>query len=90
MLRILGFGLMRPKQATPGLDVAGIVIAVGSAVSRFSVGDEVFGIANGSCAQYTVANEEKLVLKPSDLPFDVAGGSQPIRIASRRNPFMGA
>ena len=41
LLRILGFGFRRPKNNVPGIDVAGTVAAVGSAVSRFAVGDQV-------------------------------------------------
>ena len=36
LIRILGFGLRRPKNRVAGLDVAGTVVAVGSAVTRFS------------------------------------------------------
>jgi NADPH:quinone reductase-like Zn-dependent oxidoreductase len=38
-------GLRAPKSAVPGLDVAGVVVAVGSEVTRFQPGDEVFGIS---------------------------------------------
>ncbi len=72
LIRILGFGFSRPKQATPGLDVAGRVTAVGKAVNRFAVGDEVFGIAKGSFAEYAAASEDKLVTKPAGLSFDAA------------------
>ncbi len=56
----LGFGLRRPRQPVPGLDVAGVVVAVGAGVARFSVGHRVFGIGSGSWAQYALAREEKL------------------------------
>ena len=46
----LAFGVRRPRNPVPGLDVAGTVVAVGSAVTRFSVGDEVFGFGKGSFA----------------------------------------
>ena len=72
LLRIFGFGLSKPKQATPGLDVAGRVVAVGKDVNRFAVGDEVFGIGNGTFAEYATASEEKLISKPSDLSFEAA------------------
>ncbi len=75
LIRILGFGVMRPKQPIPGLDVAGTVVEVGSAVTRFAAGDEVFGIANGSFAEYTVAKEDKLVAKPADLTFEAAAAA---------------
>jgi NADPH:quinone reductase-like Zn-dependent oxidoreductase len=75
LIRILGFGFLRPKQPVPGLDVAGTVVEVGSAVSRFVPGDEVFGIANGSFAEYTVANQEKLIAKPVDMTFEDAAAA---------------
>lgn len=68
----LGFGLRRPKNPVPGRDVAGTVVAVGSAVTRFSVGDEVFGVAPGSFAEYAVAREDKLARKPVNLSFEQA------------------
>src|SRR5690348_12107583 len=71
LLRLI-FGLRRPKQPVLGRDVAGTVAAVGSAVTRFAVGDEVFGVAPGSFAEYTVAREDKLVAKPAKLTFEQA------------------
>ena len=72
LIRLAGFGLTKPKNRVPGLDVAGRVVAVGTDVTRFAPGDEVFGIANGSLAEYTTANEDKLVAKPADLSFEQA------------------
>ena len=68
----LGFGLRRPKNPVAGRDVAGTVEAVGSAVTRFSVGDPVFGIGRGSFAEFTAAREDKLALKPAGLTFEQA------------------
>jgi NADPH:quinone reductase-like Zn-dependent oxidoreductase len=65
-------GIRRPKNPVPGLDVAGTVVAVGSAVTRFSVGDEVFGISRGSFAEYAAAREDKLASKPVNLAFEQA------------------
>ena len=66
-------GLFKPKNQTPGLDVAGRVEAVGKNVSRFKPGDEVFGdIGHGSFAEYAIGNENQLALKPSNLSFDEA------------------
>lgn len=45
-------GLRTPTNLVLGLDVAGTVVAIGSSVTRFAVGDEVFGIAKGSFAEY--------------------------------------
>jgi NADPH:quinone reductase-like Zn-dependent oxidoreductase len=49
------FGLFSPKRAVPGLDAAGVVVGVGEGVMRFAVGDRVFGVAEGSLAEYAVA-----------------------------------
>jgi NADPH:quinone reductase-like Zn-dependent oxidoreductase len=68
----LGFGLRRPKSPVPGLDVAGTVVAVGNEVTRFALGDEVFGIGRGAFAEYAVATENKLARMPSNLTFDEA------------------
>jgi NADPH:quinone reductase-like Zn-dependent oxidoreductase len=72
LMRILGFGFRGPKNPVPGLDVAGTVVAVGPEVTRFTVGDEVFGIARGSFAQYAAAREDTLVRKPAGLSFEQA------------------
>jgi len=68
----LAFGLMRPKQPVIGLDVAGRVVAVGERVTRFVVGDEVMGVADGSVAEYAVAREDKLVARPPELSVEQA------------------
>ena len=67
-----GFRFRGPKNRVPGLDVAGTVAAVGGDVSRFKVGDEVFGISRGSFAEYAAAREDKLVRKPAGLSFEHA------------------
>jgi NADPH:quinone reductase-like Zn-dependent oxidoreductase len=71
-MRVMGFGFRRPKNRVPGLDVAGTVVEVGSAVTRFTAGDEVFGISRGSFAEYAVAREDKLAPKPASLTFEEA------------------
>ena len=65
-------GIRRPRNPVPGLDVAGTVVAVGPAVTRFSAGDEVFGFAAGSFAEYAVAREDKLARKPANATFEQA------------------
>jgi NADPH:quinone reductase-like Zn-dependent oxidoreductase len=70
----LGFGLRRPKNPVSGRDVAGTVASVGAAVTRFAVGDEVYGIAPGSFAEYAVARPDKLARKPANLSFAQAAG----------------
>jgi len=66
----LGTGLGAPKDTRLGVDFAGTVEAVGSAVIRFKPGDDVFGGANGAFAEYlTVSQDKGLVLKPADISF---------------------
>ncbi len=72
LIRVLGFGLTRPKQPVPGLDLAGVVVAVGSAVRRFATGDEVFGIGRATYAEYAAAPEHKLSHKPAAVSFESA------------------
>ncbi|MDP9981118.1 NADPH:quinone reductase-like Zn-dependent oxidoreductase [Pseudarthrobacter oxydans] len=72
LLRILGFGFRGPKNPVPGIDVAGTVVAVGSAVSRFAVGDAVYGMSRGSFAEYAAVLEDKLAHKLSNLSFEQA------------------
>jgi 2-desacetyl-2-hydroxyethyl bacteriochlorophyllide A dehydrogenase len=68
----LAFGLRRPKNPVPGRDVAGTVTEIGASVTRFAIGDEVYGIAPGSFAEYAVARESRLALKPANLSFTQA------------------
>lgn len=68
----LAFGFRGPRRPVAGRDVAGTVVAAGSAVTKFAVGDEVFGIAPGSFAECTVAREDKLAHKPANLSFEQA------------------
>jgi NADPH:quinone reductase-like Zn-dependent oxidoreductase len=68
----LAFGIRRPRNPVLGRDVAGTVAEVGSSVTRFAVGDEVYGIAAGSFAEYACARESKLARKPANLSFEQA------------------
>ncbi|WP_113699511.1 NAD(P)-dependent alcohol dehydrogenase [Nonomuraea lactucae] len=64
------YGLTRPKHEIPGMDVAGTVEAVGPGVTRFSLGDEVYGeLRGGAYAEYAVAAEGTLARKPANLGF---------------------
>ena len=72
LLRLLGCGVRRPKNRVPGQDVAGTVVAIGADVTRFRVGDDVFGIARGAFAEYAVAREDKLAHKPAAQSYEQA------------------
>jgi NADPH:quinone reductase-like Zn-dependent oxidoreductase len=71
-IRLAGYGLRAPKTPVRGMDMAGVVEAVGNDVTRFQPGDEVFGIGNGSYAEYARASEDKLAPKPANLTFEQA------------------
>lgn len=72
LMRVMGFGLRGPKNRVPGLATAGTVVAVGSSVTRFSVGDDVYGVSRGAFAELAAAPEDKLFPKPVDLTFEQA------------------
>jgi len=72
LMRIMGFGFRRPKNRVPGLDVSGTVVAVGTEVTRFNPGDEVFGMSRGAFAEYAAVLEDKLAPKPANLSFEQA------------------
>jgi NADPH:quinone reductase-like Zn-dependent oxidoreductase len=65
-------GLRKPKVPVRGMDVAGLVEAVGKDVTRFRPGDEVFGWSDGSYAEYVSAPEDHVALKPANLSFEQA------------------
>jgi NADPH:quinone reductase-like Zn-dependent oxidoreductase len=71
-IRLAGYGVRAPKRRVPGGDVAGTVEAVGRDVTGFHAGDEVFGIATGSFADYASARADKLAPKPANLTFEQA------------------
>lgn len=72
LARLLGAGWRKPKRAIMGADLAGQVEAVGKTVTRFKPGDDVFGTAPGSLAEYACAAEDRLALKPADVTFETA------------------
>jgi NADPH:quinone reductase-like Zn-dependent oxidoreductase len=66
------YGLRTPKNGIRGTDVAGRVEAAGSSVTRFRLGDEVFGWCRGAFAEYAAASEDGLAVKSADLTFEQA------------------
>lgn len=69
VMRLIGRSFRKPRNPVLGLDMAGEVVAVGANVSRFTVGDAVFGECGETFAEYTLAKEEDLARLPSGLSF---------------------
>ena len=73
LVRLMGGGLLKPKNKIPGADIAGRVEAVGRNVTQFEPGDDVFGdIGRGGFAEYACARENRLASKPANLSFEEA------------------
>ena len=74
-------GLRRPRNRGLGLDVAGQVEAVGKSVTRFQLGDEVFGDLTehgfGAFAEYACAPVDAFALKPASIAFEEAATVPP-------------
>ncbi len=68
----LAFGLRRPRNPVLGMDVAGVVEAVGEEVTALRQGDEVFGTCNGAFAEYAAVREDRCAPKPAGLTFEQA------------------
>src|SRR5436305_1655467 len=71
LARLAG-GLRKPKDPRLGADLAGRVEAVGSNVTQFQPGDEVFGVGTGSFAEYSSVPENRVALKPTKSSFEEA------------------
>lgn len=73
MLR-LSEGLRRPSRTGMGVDLAGVVEAVGPGVGFVQPGDEVFGFGRGALAEFATAAQQELVPKPAGVSFAEAAG----------------
>lgn len=65
-------GLRRPKLPNPGRNIAGIVEAVGTDVTAFAPGDEVYGTAVAAFAEYAATRPDRIAPKPTGLTFEEA------------------
>jgi NADPH:quinone reductase-like Zn-dependent oxidoreductase len=72
LLMRLVLGFRGPRNPVLGREVAGTVVAVGSAVTRLAPGDEVFGIGRGTFAEHAAARADKLARKPANVTFEQA------------------
>jgi NADPH:quinone reductase-like Zn-dependent oxidoreductase len=88
-------GLRRPKQPIVGMEFAGVVDEVGSAVTQFAAGEEVFGIKGGANAEYVCVRESGVIArKPSRLSFEQAavvadGGLSALSMLPALGPIEG-
>ena len=72
LIRLMSGGGSKPKDPKVGVDVAGTIEAVGKDVTEFQPGDEVFGVAPGSFAEYVANGASKFVHKPANVSFEAA------------------
>jgi NADPH:quinone reductase-like Zn-dependent oxidoreductase len=72
LVRLMGFGLLKPKHQILGADMAGRVEAIGKNVTQFKVGDEVFGSSMGGFAEYACIRESQAAAKPATMTFQQA------------------
>ena len=72
LVRVMGFGLRKPKIRIRGMDAAGTVEAAGRNVIQLKQGDPVYGTCDGSFAEYACARAERFAPKPANLSFEQA------------------
>lgn len=73
-VRVLSGQLLRPKDTSLGYDLAGTVETVGESVTELRPGDEVFGSASGSWAEYASTSADRLARIPGGISFEEAAG----------------
>jgi NADPH:quinone reductase-like Zn-dependent oxidoreductase len=71
----LSGGWFKPTDPRLGVDIAGQVVAAGSAVQQYRPGDAVFGVGVGGFAEYAVARADRLALKPAKISFTAAAAA---------------
>ncbi len=67
-------GLRRPKTGRLGLDVAGTVVELGDGVTTHQIGDQVYGAASGSYAEYVAADADRVNTLPQGMTIEQGGG----------------
>ncbi len=72
LMRVIGYGFRKPKTRVRGRDVAGTIEAMGDKISQFQCGDSVYGICEGSFAEYATLRQNRLAHKPGNLTFEQA------------------
>ncbi|MHA2171194.1 MAG: NAD(P)-dependent alcohol dehydrogenase [Candidatus Kariarchaeaceae archaeon] len=69
----LASGIRKPRRKVTGFDVAGEIVQAGEDITKFKVGDQVYGVAStGSCAEYAKVSEKGIGIKPSSMTYSEA------------------
>jgi NADPH:quinone reductase-like Zn-dependent oxidoreductase len=88
-------GIRRPRRRIAGTEFAGRIEGVGSAVTEFRAGDEVFGVKGGANAEYVAVRESGVIArKPTTLAYDEAaavpdGSMMALTILRPLSPLQG-
>jgi NADPH:quinone reductase-like Zn-dependent oxidoreductase len=72
LMRVMGFGLRAPKGRVRGTDLAGTVVAVGTTVTKFHAGEDVYGTVDGAFAELATARVDTLAHKPANMTYEQA------------------
>jgi NADPH:quinone reductase-like Zn-dependent oxidoreductase len=83
-IRLVGYGFRVPKHRVRGREVARRVEAVGKNVTTLKPGDDAYGIAEGSFAEYAVGSADKLAPKPTNLTFKQAAATTISALTARQ------
>ncbi|MHA2100441.1 MAG: NAD(P)-dependent alcohol dehydrogenase [Candidatus Kariarchaeaceae archaeon] len=68
-------GIRKPKKTDTGADFAGEIVEIGKGITKFKVGDQVYGLSRtGSCAEFAKVSEKGIALKPSTMNYSYAAG----------------
>ncbi len=74
-IRLAGYGFRVPKTRVRGREVAGRVEAIGASVTTVAPGDEVYGIGEGTFAEYAIVKHDKIAPKPRNITFAQAAAA---------------
>ncbi|MEM7298507.1 MAG: NAD(P)-dependent alcohol dehydrogenase, partial [Bacteroidota bacterium] len=92
VLRLL-FGILKPKKPIPGIELSGIVEEIGEEITRFKVGDKVYGdLSNhgwGSWCEYACAKEDSLTIKPEQMSFEEAAATPHAALLAYQGLLLG-
>jgi NADPH:quinone reductase-like Zn-dependent oxidoreductase len=74
-IRLAGYGFRAPKTRVRGREVAGVAEAVGADVTTVAPGEEVYGIGEGTFAEYATVKQDKIAPKPKNITYAQAAAA---------------